>query len=232
MSWTDDRVATLKKMWKEGHSAADIAKTLGKGVTRNAVIGKAHRMGLSGRPSPIKGTPVTTKPAKTSKVEDKKKVTAVKGKSASETKQKANEEDAKAKASKGKVKGAKETVIEASKAAKNAKQSKEEFIIANIPTDVPPPDGGVALIDLTERMCRWPFGDPREEGFTFCGRPAYPGKPYCADHVLVAYQSSSRARAAAKAREAAAEEDLEVDIEDVVNADDVDVDEDEVGNVD
>ena len=54
MSWTDERIATLKKMWKDGHSAADIAKKLGEGVTRNAVIGKAHRMGLSGRPSPIK----------------------------------------------------------------------------------------------------------------------------------------------------------------------------------
>ena len=54
MSWTDERINTLKKMWKEGKSAAEIAKTLGKGVTRNAVIGKAHRMGLSGRPSPIK----------------------------------------------------------------------------------------------------------------------------------------------------------------------------------
>jgi len=54
MSWTDERIALLKKMWKEGKSAADIAKTLAKGVTRNAVIGKAHRMGLSNRPSPIK----------------------------------------------------------------------------------------------------------------------------------------------------------------------------------
>ncbi|HRI77641.1 MAG TPA: GcrA family cell cycle regulator, partial [Alphaproteobacteria bacterium] len=54
MSWTDERIALLKKMWKDGKSAAEIAKTLGKGVTRNAVIGKAHRMGLSGRPSPIK----------------------------------------------------------------------------------------------------------------------------------------------------------------------------------
>ncbi len=53
MSWTDERIALLKKMWKEGKSAADIAKTLGKGVTRNAVIGKAHRLKLSGRVSPI-----------------------------------------------------------------------------------------------------------------------------------------------------------------------------------
>ena len=52
MSWTDDRVATLKKLWGEGKTAAEIAKELG-GVTRNAVIGKAHRLKLSNRISPI-----------------------------------------------------------------------------------------------------------------------------------------------------------------------------------
>ena len=48
MSWTDDRVETLKRMWAEGQSASQIAKELG-GVTRNAVIGKVHRLGLSNR---------------------------------------------------------------------------------------------------------------------------------------------------------------------------------------
>lgn len=52
MSWTDERVALLKKMWVEGKTAAEIAKELG-GVTRNAVIGKAHRLKLSNRVSPI-----------------------------------------------------------------------------------------------------------------------------------------------------------------------------------
>tara|TARA_Y100001934_G_C12166783_1_gene684666 strand:- start:194 stop:709 length:516 start_codon:yes stop_codon:yes gene_type:complete len=53
MSWTDDRVDVLKKLWLEGRTASQIASELG-GVTRNAVIGKVHRLGLSGRPSPIK----------------------------------------------------------------------------------------------------------------------------------------------------------------------------------
>tara|TARA_B100001093_G_C26736939_1_gene974873 strand:- start:547 stop:1071 length:525 start_codon:yes stop_codon:yes gene_type:complete len=52
MSWTDERVALLKKLWGEGRTAAEIAKDLG-GVTRNAVIGKAHRLKLSSRVSPI-----------------------------------------------------------------------------------------------------------------------------------------------------------------------------------
>ncbi len=51
MSWTDERVETLKKLWQDGHSASQIAKQLG-GVTRNAVIGKVHRLGLSGRATP------------------------------------------------------------------------------------------------------------------------------------------------------------------------------------
>ncbi len=51
MSWTEERMTVLKKLWAEGHSASQIAKQLG-GVTRNAVIGKVHRLGLSGRSTP------------------------------------------------------------------------------------------------------------------------------------------------------------------------------------
>jgi GcrA cell cycle regulator len=52
MSWTDERVETLKKLWLDGLSASQIAKQLGGGLTRNAVIGKVHRLGLSGRATP------------------------------------------------------------------------------------------------------------------------------------------------------------------------------------
>ena len=60
MSWTDERISLLKKLWGEGKTAAEIAKELG-GVTRNAVIGKAHRLKLSNRVSPIQQN--TKKPA-------------------------------------------------------------------------------------------------------------------------------------------------------------------------
>ena len=53
MGWTDERVELLKKLWQDGLSASQIAKQLG-GVTRNAVIGKVHRLGLSGRAAPSK----------------------------------------------------------------------------------------------------------------------------------------------------------------------------------
>jgi len=55
MSWTDERIATLQKMWEGGSTASQIAEELG-GVSRNAVIGKAHRLGLKARPSPVKAS--------------------------------------------------------------------------------------------------------------------------------------------------------------------------------
>ena len=72
MSWTDDRVELLKKLWKKGHSASQIAEELG-GVTRNAVIGKAHRLGLSSRPSPVKKPAEAKKKAKAAPAKPKKK---------------------------------------------------------------------------------------------------------------------------------------------------------------
>ena len=61
MSWTDDRVELLKKLWGEGQSASQIAKELG-GVTRNAVIGKVHRLGLSNRATAAAKTEAQAKP--------------------------------------------------------------------------------------------------------------------------------------------------------------------------
>src|SRR2546430_17469210 len=62
MSWTDERVETLKKLWADGHSASQIAAELG-GITRNAVIGKVHRLGLAGRAkSPASAAPRQRKP--------------------------------------------------------------------------------------------------------------------------------------------------------------------------
>jgi GcrA cell cycle regulator len=54
MGWTEERIALLQKLWLQGQTASQIAEQLGGGVTRNAVIGKAHRLGLSGRPTPVK----------------------------------------------------------------------------------------------------------------------------------------------------------------------------------
>lgn len=76
MSWTDDRVDVLKKLWTEGRTASEIAKELG-GVTRNAVIGKVHRLGLSGRPSPIKRRTKKAEAKRSAALKTKKTATAV-----------------------------------------------------------------------------------------------------------------------------------------------------------
>ncbi|WP_292051673.1 MULTISPECIES: GcrA family cell cycle regulator, partial [unclassified Brevundimonas] len=64
--WTEDRVGALKKLWLEGQSASQIAKALGGGVTRNAVIGKVHRLGLSGRAAPSQPARTTFRTARPS----------------------------------------------------------------------------------------------------------------------------------------------------------------------
>ena len=66
MAWTDERITLLKQYWEEGRSASQIAEILGEGLSRNAVIGKAHRLGLASRPSPLKtgDAKAEAKPAK------------------------------------------------------------------------------------------------------------------------------------------------------------------------
>lgn len=76
MAWTDDRVEKLRELWDKGLSASQIAKELAEGVTRNAVIGKAHRMGLASRPSPVKSDPAKRAAAAKKKVEKKSPVKA------------------------------------------------------------------------------------------------------------------------------------------------------------
>lgn len=158
MSWTDERVSTLKKLWLDGLSASQIAKQLG-GVTRNAVIGKAHRLKLSNRLSPIQQN--NQKPVK---VAD------------------AAKRDGKAVVSSG---AANAPIPPAAVAAAKAQR----------PQLVPVMLGkGIALADLTERMCRWPNGDPKEPGFSFCGCPSIVGVPYCPEHTKIAYQAATRNR--------------------------------------
>ncbi|MEZ7814008.1 MAG: GcrA cell cycle regulator [Paracoccaceae bacterium] len=200
MSWTDERVETLKKMWGEGRSASQIAKELG-GVTRNAVIGKVHRLGLSNRIST--GT------------EDKVAASAPKV-------------DIKARPKRAEVK-ARDAVNDsgaASEPSAQAPMSVAESIVANVtplplrksivPAGQPlPPQPSaneispealasvrevekramrISLMELTERTCKWPIGDPATQDFWFCGLNSVAGKPYCEAHVSVAFQPMSARR--------------------------------------
>lgn len=209
MSWTDDRIGVLKRMWKEGKSAAEIAKALGKGVTRNAVIGKAHRMGLSGRPSPIKKDTAPKKKAAESAPARKKATSTA-------TPQKTPRASAR--------KPVAETKSVTSK--KKATALREPEQVVPMEKEAVPPGGGVALIDLTERMCKWPIGDPRDADFTFCGLGVRQGTPYCPQHAAAAYQTSSRRGAAAVAH---AVKEAPEDDEDEEEGDEVEVEDDEEG---
>ena len=188
MSWTDDRVEVLKKMWGEGQSASQIAKELG-GVTRNAVIGKVHRLGLSNRAG--------SNSAATAKKEAKPKATS-KTASAPKTKVEPKTEPAikPRPASEGKPNfPARRQIIPAGQPLPPQPSANEisPEALAKV-NEVEKKAKKIGLMELTERTCKWPVGDPATEDFWFCGLPVQQGKPYCEAHVGVAFQPMSSRR--------------------------------------
>ncbi len=205
MSWTDERVELLKKMWGDGQSASQIAKELG-GVTRNAVIGKVHRLGLSNRTTGANGGgsgggsggaaasagpgPATAAPAKPAEKETPE------ARPAAEARAPAPEPEP----------------AEAAPATVSALPQRKAIVPAGQPLP-PQPSANeispealasvrevekkakkISLMELTERTCKWPIGDPATENFYFCGLPSQQGKPYCEAHVGVAFQPMSARR--------------------------------------
>ncbi len=243
MSWNDDRISTLKKMWQQGKSASDIAEKLG-GITRNAVIGKAHRLGLSGRPSPITKAkaPAPVKKAvapKAAAIAPKKPEPAKKEPVASTPSKKlvAPVKSA-APALKKPAAPVKPAVAKLGPAvqppSKNAPgKPPEPIILAALANQTTRADGKVmSILDLKERMCRWPVGDPNEAGFGYCGSDSISGHPYCADHVAIAFQAPSRKDGKKpkdiKMAEVVELEDLEVEVE----ADETDEEEEMADDID
>ena len=195
MSWTDERVELLKKMWGEGQSASQIAKELG-GVTRNAVIGKVHRLGLSNR--------TTTSSAKAAETKEKPAAAAAAPAPKAEPKPKPQPKTEPARP----VAAAEPAAAEAPRTLPARKQ----IIPAGQPLPPQPSANEISpealakvneiekkakkltLMELTERTCKWPVGDPATEDFWFCGLPVQQGKPYCEAHVGVAFQPMSSRR--------------------------------------
>jgi GcrA cell cycle regulator len=204
MAWTDERIDQLKSMWEKGMTASQIADELG-GVSRNAVIGKAHRLGLQSRPSPVKAgdTPRKAAPAKRplpKKADAQPEAAAV-----------APAKPAAAPASAKPVAAAPQA-----NAAEPATPVAPQPRIVSVgpggflrqgPGDqqapIPPapprrlvpakPSPEIAdktsLLDLTEKICKWPMGHPGEPDFHFCGEKVNPGFPYCVEHCGRAYQA-------------------------------------------
>ncbi|AEI94993.1 MULTISPECIES: GcrA family cell cycle regulator [Roseobacter] len=183
MSWTDERVELLKKMWGEGQSASQIAKELG-GVTRNAVIGKVHRLGLSNRATT--STKTETKAKAAPKADTKPKPTPKPAEPAA----KAAPEPAAPKPL-----PARKQIIPAGQPLPPQPSANEisPEALAKV-SAIEKKAKRLTLMELTERTCKWPVGDPATDDFWFCGLTVQQGKPYCEAHVGVAFQPMSSRR--------------------------------------
>ena len=182
MSWTDERVDLLKTMWGEGKSASQIAKELG-GVTRNAVIGKVHRLGLSNRTAPAKAKEAA--PAKEKAPAAAKPAPQPAPKPVAEAKP----------ADKPLNIPPRKPIITAGQPLPPQPSTNEisEEALANVAA-IEKKAKKLKLMELTERTCKWPVGDSATEDFWFCGLTSEQGKPYCEAHNAVAFQPMSARR--------------------------------------
>lgn len=157
MNWTDERVELLKKLWSDGLSASQIAAELG-GVTRNAVIGKVHRLGLSGRAKAAPAAaPRARKPRPVVASAPAPVRTMVSGNTA---------------------------LAPVLRPMIVAEPEEVSDPVAN----VVPMTERCTILDLTEFTCRWPVGEPGKSDFFYCGSRTKTGLPYCAYHSRIAYQ--------------------------------------------
>ncbi|PRY92481.1 GcrA family cell cycle regulator [Donghicola tyrosinivorans] len=191
MSWTDERVELLKKMWGEGQSASQIAKELG-GVTRNAVIGKVHRLGLSNRTAAANSSAASP--------QTEAKAAAPKPKAEPKPKPAPKPEPVKAEAAPAPEPRpvptpARKAIIPAGQPLPPQPSANEisAEALAKV-SEIEKKAKKLTLMDLTERTCKWPVGDPATPDFWFCGLPVQQGKPYCEAHVGVAFQPVNNKR--------------------------------------
>jgi GcrA cell cycle regulator len=205
MSWTDERIATLTKMWESGATASQIAEELG-GVSRNAVIGKAHRLGLKARPSPVKAVEQAKKvPKKAAKPEPRDILVTKLAKAPAPPPGRA--EPAPANARDGDDDVPRQPLPNPTPEMPKIVSVGPGGFLRQGPGDqqapIPPapprrlvpakPSPEIAdktsLLDLSDRVCRWPMGHPGEPDFHFCGEKVNPGFPYCVEHCGRAYQA-------------------------------------------
>lgn len=166
MSWTDERIQELKDLWQQGHSASEIGKRME--VSKNAVVGKAHRLNLPSRPSPIKQQ-------ETGASDD-----AASGSAAEQPARKQRKTDSRKSASRGDGSG--------KNAGGNGAAVAGRGVVGTYPASI-----RAQVEALGGRSgCVWPIGDPNDPEFRFCGAPTAPGKPYCSEHAARAYITRSR----------------------------------------
>jgi len=164
LSWTDERVELLKRLWAEGLSASQIAGRLGQGVTRNAVIGKVHRLNLSGRAQQTR----TAAP----RAPRKQREPSIPGRGT----------------------GMPSLPQTGATALKPIMRAEPQMRLQTLPAPEPvrlvdlPKGGRVTILHLSDKTCKWPIGDPGAEDFCFCGHGPREGSPYCEYHARLAYQ--------------------------------------------
>jgi GcrA cell cycle regulator len=171
MSWTDERVELLRQLWLDGKSASQISAALGAGLTRNAVIGKVHRLGLAGR-------------VKTSSPSSSASSSVPRGPS--------NPRRVSPRPPSG---GGRMRVVRGNTALAMLSDTELDARPLRLDEDVVVPMSlRVTIVELKEEMCRWPLGDPTTAEFRYCGAHAPGVGPYCAHHGKLAYQPAQDRR--------------------------------------
>lgn len=195
MSWTDERIEALKTMWEAGQTASQIAEALGEGVSRNAVIGKAHRLGLQARPSPVKpNEPATAEPV----VETLPPLPPEPEPELETEPEVSEEEESPEVAAPVQPAAPPPPIMRSVGPGGFVRQTPGEQQPPATPAPPrrlvpakPSPEiaGKTGLLDLNDRICKWPLGHPGEPDFHFCGEKVNPGFPYCVAHCGHAYQA-------------------------------------------
>ena len=222
MSWTDERIQTLKTMWEAGQTASQIAEALG-GVSRNAVLGKAHRLELQARPSPVKPNDPEAKAAAAAEasasiataapepveVEAPKPAPVAPPVAAAPTPaapvvaepvvdEAEDDEDEDEVAPVAAPVRAPQPILRSVGPGGFLRQAPGEQQPPSTPAPPrrlvpakPSPEmaNKTSLLELNDRICKWPLGHPGEPDFHFCGKAVNPGFPYCVDHCGHAYQA-------------------------------------------
>ncbi|MBB3952424.1 GcrA family cell cycle regulator [Aureimonas jatrophae] len=190
MSWTDERIDSLKRLWGDGLSASQIASQLG-GVSRNAVIGKVHRLKLESRIKP---------PVETLKREALLEGAAMQAVAAAEVAPPAPPPlprlvvSTPAPAAPAPLPRFVAPAIEMPEPDGSALGAVAEVQASAGVVEAAPATRNLTLIQLSERTCKWPLGDPLSDEFRFCGNHSRDASPYCAYHARLAFQPASERR--------------------------------------
>ena len=183
--WTDERVETLKKLWMEGLSASQIAGELGEGVTRNAVIGKVHRLKLSARAKPTNSAP-RARPA--ARPTPRRVASPSSGMSSPLS-------GGAAKMARPSMQALRPQSIGATALAMDPQMDQQLYVAPAAAAELfIPEDKRLSLLQLTEATCKWPIGDPLSKDFYFCGQHSLESGPYCDFHSRRAYHQVDKKR--------------------------------------